>query len=213
MGKELKKSMPGKGAAQKNSKKKRIIISAISVVAVAAVVAGTVMLWPKKAPDAKKMSQEDALKYAASKEFAALPTPEKMRFSEQMREKSNPWEMFRNNNLTDDQKKQLRENMGAVMHQRMEERAKKLLAMTKEERAKEYDRMADEIKQRMANRQPGQGGPGGPGGGRGPGGGGQNIARMQQRYEGTSSDTRAIMAEMRKEIQKRIQNNPNAPHR
>ncbi len=208
MGKNIKKAA-GKEVKTKVSGKKKIIYIGATVLVLAGVIAGIIITRPKKAPEVTQMSQNDALKYAASKDFAALPVAEKQRFAEEMRKSGNPREMFRNNNLSDAEKEQLRNNMRAMFRLRMEEQAKKLLAMTKEERQKEYDRMADEMKQRMANRQGGFGGPGGPGGpgGRGPGGpGGQNIARMQERYEGMSSDSRAILAEMRKEIHKRLQN-------
>ena len=218
MSKDVKKLIAEKGKGQPLSRKKIIIRTSVAVVVCGAMVASAIIFFPKKAPDPTKMAHQDAIKYVASKNFAALPAPEKQKFFEKMGENGNPREFFRNINLNEKERQQFRDNMRVMFQMRMEAQAKKLLAMTKEERAKEYDRIADEIRKRMAARGQ-QGGPGGGprpnpgtgdgnGGGNGPGpgrGGGNNVARMQQRYEGTSSDTRAIMAEMRKEIGKRLQ--------
>lgn len=188
------------------------IISAIVILAGIGIYAAS----GSSAPDPEKLSDTDAIKYAASKDFASLPQKEKMEYARRMHEKmkasgGNPWRMMRDKSLSDADRKQLRANMRALMPAMMRERAKKFMAMSKEERDKEYDRIANEIKKRIAA----NGGRRRPQGNNGSNNTNNNNNRkrdgsrfqefMKRRLEGTDSDTRAMMAEMRKEIRKRMQ--------
>ncbi|MBN2640069.1 MAG: hypothetical protein JXR78_00305 [Victivallales bacterium] len=199
------------------SKKRKIIAASIIVLVVGGIGAWIVSSMGSKAPDATKMKDEEVARYMASPQFASLPSQEKSKFSAQLRQREgNPWQIMRNAKLSGDERAQLRTNMGNMMHEQMVQRAKKLIAMTPEERSKEYDRMAEEIKKRMQQ----NGGQRWPRRGGNTGGDNQNrtadanrqrdvnrTQRMQRRYEGTDSDTRAMMAEMRAEMRKRLGRN------
>jgi hypothetical protein len=199
------------------SKKRKIITISIVVLVVGGIGAGIIALMGDKAPDATRMKDEEVARYMASPQFASLPSKEKLKFSTQLRQREgNPWQIMRNAKLSGDERAQLRKNMGNMMHEQMVQRAKKLIAMTPEERSKEYDRMAEEIKKRMQQ----NGGQRWSRRGGNTGGDNQNrtadanrqrdvnrTQRMQRRYEGTDSDTRAMMAEMRAEMRKRLGRN------
>lgn len=198
--------------ATKWSKKRKIITASIIFLVAGGIGAGIIASMGGKAPDATKMKDVEVARYMASPQFASLPSPEKMKFSAQLRQREgNPWQIMRNTELSEDERAQLRTNMGNLRQEQMVQRAKKLIAMTPEERSKEYDRMAEEMKKRMQQ----NGGQRRPQRANNPGGENQNRAanpqrggdrtqRMQRRYEGTDSDTRAMMAEMRAEMRKRM---------
>ena len=115
--------------SSKWSKKTKRIIAGIVLLIIACTGIGIYAASGSSAPDPKKMNNTDAVKYAASKNFASLSRDEKVKYAKEMREKmqssgSNPWRMMRNSNLSDTEKKQLRENMRSLMPVMMRERAK-----------------------------------------------------------------------------------------
>jgi hypothetical protein len=91
----------------------------------------------------------------------------------------------------------------------MKERLDSFFKKSPEEQQKELAKMAEERKARQG--QQAQGGQRGGGFGGPPGGGGggrNNPARAKQRFEGTDSNTRAEMSQMRKLMQQQQKNTP-----
>lgn len=203
------------GRKKMSKKRKVLLISGVSAAVLAGIIPLAMYLSRARAPETAGMERAEVVKYAASQEFAALPQSEKQKYFDGMRAKmegTNPWQVMRDSNLSEQERERLRDNMGDMFRQQQLERVKKLVKMSKEERAKEYDRMAAEAIKRMAERRQ-QGGQrpegqqnrqGGQQGG-GQNRGAANVQRMRQRYEGTDAVTRAVEAEMRIEMRKRMQ--------
>lgn len=202
--------LPGGRKKTKWSRRKRAMVAVAVVIPVLALGGAlTYYLTCPKAPDPTKMETKAAVKYMASKQFAALPESEKESYMARIRAQNgdSPRFLF-NNDLTREERDVMRRNTRTVMQKEMKARMKKFFAMSKVEREAEIDRIAKEWQTRRAQRAQGQGGQqGGRGQGDqgGPPGGGNPTARMQQMLEGTDSTTRAQMAEFHKMMHQRMQ--------
>lgn len=184
--------------------KKKMLLTATGA-AVLLIAAGiiTVMLLSPTAPPDPRTNPEDAKKFLAGKDFKRLNNAEKVAF---MTKFGNERGMFPrpsdNDNLTEEQRKQLRENMRAMFEAMMAERMKTFFAANKDEQLKMLDEDIQRDAEREKQKPPEGGGPGGgPDGGGGPppdGKGGTPpsppSAQEQRNHEASSSP--AIHAQM-----------------
>jgi len=185
-------------AKKKMSKGKKAAVITIFVLVLAALI-GLPVYWLTRphAPDPTKLSQEGAIKYMASKQYAALPEAEKEDYMKKVRLMTGDDRraMFRQN-LTEAERRAMMQNNRTLMQKEMKDRMRKFFAMSKEEQQKH---ISEELARR--EKEGGRGGWGGPGGGQGggqPGQGGPSAearaAMMRNMLEGTDSTTRAQMA-------------------
>ena len=148
----------------------------------------------KNAPDPARMTDEQAIKYVASKDFAGLPESEKINYMDKMRAKCGdaqgpPPQIA---GLTQSERQDMMKNMRPVMERKMKEDMKKFFAMSKSEQEAEIDRRIDEMEARRKNDT--VGGPAG-----GPGGDPRGM------FEGADSTTRAQMSKMMNMMRVRMQ--------
>jgi hypothetical protein len=127
--------------------RKKIIMISAAVVAGIGIISGVAALvWsggPQTARDPKLQTTESQLKYLASKEFGGLPDGEKGKYVKSLDRR----ELFSNSRkMSDEDKKQLRENVGSVFRTMMKERINKYSELsTKEEKNAYLDEMIDKM--------------------------------------------------------------------
>ncbi len=147
------------------------------------------------APDPGKMNQKEAVKYLASKQFAALPESEQESYMKSLRKDKDGPPVPLSNDLSQEERAAVFKNTRKLMQKEMKERMKTFFAMSKEEQNKFLDKMVKEMEVRRQNGMaPPPGGPGGPG-----------KAMIQNMLENTDSTTRAQMMEFRKRMEQRMQ--------
>ncbi len=178
------------------------------IVTACLVLAGALYLWlkPGEAPDQKvisEMSREAKTRYLASDDFGKLDDNKKSQVVKELGKGANRREMFRSaQNLSDEDRRKMRDNMKPVMKKMMQEHLDRFFKMTKEERAAEIDKMIDRMEQGRKMREAAGGN--NQGGGRRGGPGGRNLeAGMSMILEESDSDTRAKMTEFFKQIRAR----------
>lgn len=203
-----------KAIEKKSGNRKRTIV----LIAVAYVLglscAGYYYFKRPVSPPVEKSS--DAVKYMASTEFKKLSEDERKAYFKGVNEKlgEDRGAFFREaSSLSDDERKQLRENTGSIFRAMMNERVNKYFSLSKEEKTAYLDKMIDEMEKRRKDGPPPGAAPpgenknakankdGGPG--KGPGG----PERIKKMIEGTSSSDRAkniqFMMDMRARMQER----------
>jgi hypothetical protein len=196
----------------KENKTAVIVTGSILFVAVGAVLA--ISLGSKVTPPDPKKEPKKTIKFLASKDFSSMPMEDKQEYMRKMRE-SGDRRMFRNSQLTQEERTQLHQNMRPVFRTMMKERMKKFFAMSKEEQNKELDKAIARMKERQAQREARrrtntQSGTStnsnsNNNNNRRRWGGGNVASRMKNRYENTDPATRAQMIEYRKAIRDRMQ--------
>ena len=199
-------------AAKKWSRRKKCVATLVGLLVLGGLV-GLPVYWLTRphAPDPIKLTQEQAIKYMASKQFASLPEPEKEDYMKKVRLMAGDDRraLFRQN-LSEDERRAMMQNTRAIMQKEMKARMRKFFAMSKEDQMKA---LQEDIARWEKEGRGGRGGPGGPGGqaqGGGPGGppgGGNRSAMMRQMLEGTDSTTRAQMAVYRQMMRQAAQQN------
>lgn len=170
------------------SKQKKIalIYGVVAVVVIGGTVLGFVMLKSNpKPPEVTPGNATNVVKFIASDNFAKLDDAKKKEYLDKMQ--ANPemrdamWSQ--RDNLSEQERQNLRKNMGNAFRQQMKDRMNKYFALkTKEEKNKMLDEMIDEMQKRRAEMEkrrkehegaqgndkpqgPPPGAPGGPGGG------------------------------------------------
>lgn len=178
------------------NKKTAVIISSCIIAFVVISIAAAFCRSTPTAPDPAEMTKTASIKYMASKEFAALPEAEKERYFEKIAPKPGPGSPPpAMDQLTDDERKALHQNMRKVMHSHIKKRLQKFFSSSKEEQDKMLDEMIAERKEHEKNRPDGD--KGGPPPGEDPG------KHMQDMLENTDSTTRAQMHEMHERMKAR----------
>jgi hypothetical protein len=155
------------------------------------------------APDPGKMTQNDAVKYLASKQFTSLPESEQERYMKSLQAGRKGPPIPFSNDLSKDERAAVFKNTRKLMQKEMKERMKSFFAMDKAAQDKFLDNMIKEMEEwRKSATAGGTGGgppPGGPGGTGGP-----SKAMIQNMLENTDSTTRAQMMEFRKRMEQRM---------
>jgi type IV secretory pathway VirB10-like protein len=194
--------------ARELPEKKKSIVNAKTVIAVIIVISILLICWlivhlclRKNAPDPAKMTDEQAIKYAASTEFADLKESEKIKYMDKVRAKHGnpqgpPPQIA---SLSEAERQTMMKNMRPVMEKKMKEDMKKFFAMSKTEQEAELDRRIDEMEARRKNDAYGSSAGGRT---RGLGGPGFDPRRM---FEGGDSTMRAQMSKMMKMMRERMQ--------
>jgi len=157
--------------------------------------------FPAHAPDPAKLTNEEAVKFVASKKFYDLPVAEKESYLDKMRSKSgsNPRQLF-SVKLSDQERRTMMQNMRPIMEKKRKEEMKKFFALSKAEQIAELDRRIAEMEARRKSGQMGPPGGGGGGGGRGgPPGGPSGM------FENSSAASRAQMSEMGRMMRARME--------
>ena len=187
------------------------------------------------APDPNTQSPEQIAQFMASDRFASLPPETKNRYLERIRQigQDRGRRALPTDNLSDEQRRKLRENMRNAWEQQMDDRMKQFFELSPEKRTAYLDQMIDRMQQRMrdrGNRPDRPDGPrsrpaGGsararpdstnrtnaagntPNGQRGSGRGRRRFdpSRMKDRIESTSPEQKARRAEFRKALRKRME--------
>jgi len=145
------------------------------------------------APDPAEMTKLSAIKYMATKEFAALPDSEKELYFEKIAPQPGKGPPPGMEQLTDDERKALHRNMRKVMHAHMKKRLQKFFSSSKEEQDQMLDDMIAERKEHEKNRAS----DGAPPPGEDP------AKQMKDMLENTDSTTRAQMHEMHERMKAR----------
>ncbi|HBC87248.1 MAG TPA: hypothetical protein DCZ94_09860 [Lentisphaeria bacterium] len=180
-----------------------------------------------KLPDPKEQKPVEIAKLMASDDFSKLPEKVRDKYLENLVNQENTREIFYSSEgMTEDQKKNLRENMRAVFDLRTKITADEYFALPPDKREEYLDKKIDEMAERFAERRrnaeaqggtgnmpgPGAWGPGGGQGGGPPGQGGSGGRRqgptaqqVKSRIETTDPATRAKTAQYRKEMRERMQ--------
>lgn len=190
----------------------------IAVVAcMVALAGGAVLLWAgwPGPPDPSTQSPEEVTKYMASKDFGKLSIERKQQYLQQARE-AGRLEFrrgFRGEDLSEQQRRQLFENMAEVGRQRMRERLDAFFELSQDQRDEYIDRMLDQWQSRSAG-SPGDGGASRPddsaeqqeqaAGDDGPRRRGPTPERMKRMLENTDPEDRARMGEFMKAMRKRM---------
>ena len=169
-------------------------------------------------PDPSKQKTEDIAKLIASDKFSKLPEELKNRYLENLSNQDKTREIFYSaRSMTDDEKKNLRENMGPMFEIAMNKKAKEYFALPPDKREAFLDNELDKMAERFANRPNNQGGPnaafgqggGAPGGAaaRGNAGGrrGPSVQTGKNRSETTSPLEKAVAAQYRTALRTRAQ--------
>ncbi len=177
-------------------------------------------------PDPKDQKPVDIAKLMASPDFSKLSSNTKDKYLENLMNQDKTREIFYSSEgMTDDQKKNLRENMRSVFEIRMKKTVDEYFALTPDKREEYLDKKIDEMAERFAERQraaeaqggsgnppgPSAWGPGGGGGGppgQGGGGGrrqGPSVQQVKSRIETTDPLVRAQGAQFRKDMRARME--------
>ena len=162
-------------------------------------------VWPNNPPDPATQSPQQIAKYMASKQFAGLDDTKKQDYLSKMGDRR---ELFRAaGELNEQERQQLRENVGSVFRRDMESRVDRYFELPSDQRTAYLDEMIDRMPNRRgpmtdsANRQP----PGVQGQGRRGGGRGFTPERLRRRIENTPPERRAKFAEFMRAYRQRMQ--------
>ena len=215
--------------------KGRWLIVSIVVLAVGCAAGVTWRFWPgPKPPDPATASPTDIAKYMATSQFAELPMEKRQEYFDRVNQaQTQPFNFFRGEGLSRDERDNLRENVAPMMEAARDKQMKEYFALAPEDREAYLDKIIDQMLERQQARatrpsrsdtQPGASGPGGPGGpggavgggpggppGGGRGGGAFNAQRMRDRIEGTNPLNRAQRIEFRQQLQQQMQKRGIAP--
>lgn len=209
--------------SDKMDKKNKIIlgsgISFASLTILATIVSAFI---PRKAPDPKTFDTRTKVAYMATKQFAALPEAEKVKY---VRSVGNSRGAYRQ--LSSTEREKVEQNTRKVRFMEIKERNKKFFQMSYADQTKYLDQMiAQQERWRQAGEaRGGQGGSGSNSNARDnsnnnnrrnaaassgnsnqqPSGGNRRAARQQARYEGMDSTTRAEMSEFFRRLRERRQ--------
>ncbi|MFZ2658356.1 MAG: hypothetical protein WAX69_25710 [Victivallales bacterium] len=211
--------------------RKFILSVLVLLMAVSGVLAYYKYYYVPPLPDPKEQKPEDIAKMMASKDFTKLPARVKDTYLENLANQENTRQVFYSSEgMTDDQKKNLRDNMRSVFELRMKKTADEYFALPADKREEYLDNEIDKMAERFAERQraaEAQGGtgtpPGGPGawgqgggaggGAHGPGGAGgrprPTVDQIKNRVGSTDPATRAITSQYRKDMRARMQQRRN----
>lgn len=182
---------------KKTENKKTAIIVSSCILAIATLsLAAAFCHSTPTAPDPSEMTKTSAIKYMATKEFAVLPEAEKERYFEKIAPKPGPGSPPpAMDQLTDDERKTLHQNMRKLMQSHMKKRLQKFFSSSKEEQDKMLDDMIAERKEHEKNRSDDDKG--------GPPPEEDPAKHMQDMLENTDSTTRARMNEMHERMRAR----------
>ena len=121
-------------------------------------------------PNPDRQKTEDIAKLMASDKFTKIPEDLKNKYLENLANQDKAREIFYTaRSMTDDEKKNLRENMRSMFEITMNKKAKEYFTLPPEKREAFLDSELDKMAERFANR---PNNPGGPNAGFGQGGGG-----------------------------------------
>jgi hypothetical protein len=112
---------------------------------ITATVLGVVLIGSEPAPQSD--SRDDLIKFVASEDFASLSEDKQRQYIQRLGEGGNRREVFRaaREQLTDEQRQQLRENMSSMMQQQMQKRVEEYFALPPEQRQQHLDATIDEM--------------------------------------------------------------------
>lgn len=201
---------------------KKYVITAVAVLlASTASFAFYKYLKGPELPDPGKQKTEDIAKLMASDKFSKLPEDLKGKYLENLSNQDKAREIFYSAaSMTDDEKKNLRENMRPMFEIAMNKKAKEYFALPQEKRDAFLDNEIDKMAERFASRADNQNrgnrdaavgqGAGAPGGAaaQGNAGGrrqGPSPKAIKKRIETTDPADRAKAAQYRKELRARAQ--------
>ncbi|MFA6567114.1 MAG: hypothetical protein WCS96_02785 [Victivallales bacterium] len=195
---------------------RKYVIAAVAVlIAVTASFACYKYFRSPDLPDPGKQKTEDIAKMMASEKFSKLPQELKNRYLENLASQDKAREIFYSSrSMTDDERKNLRDNMRPMFEIAMNKKAKEYFALPREKRDAFLDNELDKMAERRANRPPnasvGQQGGGVPGGApvQGNTGGrwqGPSAKAVKKRIETTDPADRAKAAQYRKDLRARAQ--------
>ena len=140
-------------------------------------------------PDPRKQKTEDIAKLMASDNFTKLTDNVKNKYLENLANQDKTRDIFYSaRSMTDDEKKNLRENMGSMFQMVMTKTAKAYFALPNEKREAFLDSELDKMADRRANRPNNQNNPNG---GFGFGGGGQGGGPAVAGAQGNAGGRRA----------------------
>lgn len=195
-----------------------------AITAVAVLLAGTASFayykysQPPELPDPGKQKTEDIAKLMASDKFSKLPEDLKNKYLENLSNQDKTREIFYSaGSMTDDEKKNLRENMRPMFEIAMNKKAKEYFALPPEKRDAFLDNEIDKMAERFANRPDnrgnrdtavGQGGRAPGGAAAGNAGGrrqGPSAKAVKKRIETTDPVDRAMSAQYRAALRARAQ--------
>ena len=119
-----------------NRKKKILVTAGIAALLIFPLYELCFMLFHTHAPvpDPGGMTQKDAVKYMASKEFASLPESEQERYMKSLRKDKNGPPVPFNNDLSQEERAAVFKNTRKLMQKEMQERMKSFFAMDKARR-------------------------------------------------------------------------------
>ncbi|MBN1554382.1 MAG: hypothetical protein JXA11_06530 [Phycisphaerae bacterium] len=142
--------------------RKKIILIVVAVAAIAA--GGATTCWTlfrdPPPPNPETARPEEIVEFFASEQFANLPPEKKQEYFEEVRQKNDgsPRRMMRSaENLTEQQREKLHENMGSIFMARMEQEINRYFDLPPEQRTAYLDEMIDRHEQRRQewrNRRP-----------------------------------------------------------
>ncbi len=201
--------------------KKKYVIAAVAVLfASSASFASYKYFTRPTLPNPDKQKTEDIAKLMASDKFTKIPEDLKNKYLENLANQDKAREIFYSSrSMTDDEKKNLRENMRSMFEIAMNKKAKEYFALPPEKREAFLDNELDKMAERFANRPNNPGGPN-PGFGQGGGGGGPGAAAqgnaggrrqgptpqaVKKRIETTTPVDRAMAAQYRAAMRARGQ--------
>lgn len=202
-------------------KKKYVITAAVLLLAGTASFACYRHFKTPKLPDPGKQKAEEIAKTMASDNFTKLPDNLKNKYLENLANQDKIRDIFYSSrSMTEDEKKNLRDNMGSMFQIAMTKKAKEYFALPPEKREAFLDGELDKMEERRANRQnnpnpgfgPGGGGPpgGAPGGAAAQGNAGArrpppSTQAIKNRIETTNPLDRAMATQYRTALRARAQ--------
>jgi len=160
--------------------------------------------WPRHAPDPRKLTDDQAIHYMASKAFADLTEKEKLTFMERMKGRHpHPGQV----KLSAAEQRNMQQNMQKVIYKMIQTQLRRFFAQSQAEQDAELDKfiaMMPKPGQRPGGPGGRPGGPGGPGG-KPPAGAPSPGAMVKAMLEDTDSSTRAQGVEFLKRVSQRMQ--------
>jgi hypothetical protein len=187
----------------------RIYIIAVCVGVLGLVGLGFVISKKTPAPDPKTSDTKQVANYLASDSFGKLPGDQKMKYMEQLRQRSD----FRGppQGLSEAQQEKIRQNIGPIFHQRMQQEMETFSKLSKAEQTAFLDKRIDQMEAFRKTGGPGTAGKGfpGPPGGPPPGGGERphgppSREMMRHMLSNTSPKERAMMTQFMDAMHKRM---------
>jgi hypothetical protein len=196
----------------KKIEKKHIYLVAggAGVVVVLVLVVGVFASHETTAPNPKTSDTKQVANYLASDSFGKLSNDQKMKYMEQLRQRSD----FRSppQGLTEEQREKIHQNIGPIFQQHMEKEMENFSKLSKTEQNAFLDKRIDQMEAFRKKGGPGTGGPPpffGPPGGPPPGGGGRphgppSREMMRHMLSNTSPKQRAIMTKFMDAMRNRM---------